>query len=113
MFSSSGALICGTMSNVFLVREGRLYTPRVDRCGVAGIMRQVVLAVAADLRLAAQEGGVDAGDPEAAGERVLPHPHPRPPPVRELQGPAPSPRALPHPPPEPPPPPPPGPRPPP
>ena len=33
----AGRSICGTMSNVFVVRDGRLLTPRVDRCGVAGV----------------------------------------------------------------------------
>ena len=32
------------MSNVFLVHGGALATPRLDRCGVAGVMREVVLA---------------------------------------------------------------------
>ena len=41
--SSSGVLACGTMSNLFLVRSGVLLTPRVDRCGIAGVMRSVVL----------------------------------------------------------------------
>src|SRR5256885_4434748 len=83
MFSSSGALICGTMSNVFLVRDGKLYTPRVDRCGVAGIMRQVVLAAAADLGLAAEERVLDRGDLEAAAEPFLPNALLRIRPVRE------------------------------
>ena len=38
MFSSSGNLISGSMSNVFLVQGGRLRTPAVDRCGVAGVV---------------------------------------------------------------------------
>jgi len=94
MFSSSGALICGTMSNVFLVRDGKLYTPRVDRCGVAGIMRQVVLAAAADLGLAAEERVLDRGDLEAAGELFLTNALIGIRPVRELEGRALSPGAL-------------------
>ena len=43
MLDSAGRLIEGTMSNVFLVREGVLYTPRLHRCGVAGVMREVIL----------------------------------------------------------------------
>ena len=43
MFSSSGRLVSGTMSNVFIVRDGRLVTPRLDLCGVAGVMRRVVM----------------------------------------------------------------------
>lgn len=41
--SSSGSLVSGTMSNVFLELDGELVTPAVDRCGVAGVMRKVVL----------------------------------------------------------------------
>ena len=36
-------LICGTMSNVFVVRNKMIATPAVVRCGVAGTMRQFVL----------------------------------------------------------------------
>ena len=41
--SGSGRLISGTMSNVFLEMESGLVTPVLDQCGVAGIMRAVVL----------------------------------------------------------------------
>lgn len=41
--SSSGQLVSGTMSNVFLQLNGELVTPAVERCGVAGVMRAVVL----------------------------------------------------------------------
>src|SRR5207248_592760 len=60
MYSSSGALISGTMSNVFLVRDERLSTPRLDRCGVAGVMRRVVLAEAAKAGIAAEERALGA-----------------------------------------------------
>ena len=43
LFSSSGTLVSGTMTNVFVVQGSKLRTPRVDRCGVAGVMRRVVL----------------------------------------------------------------------
>lgn len=41
--SSSGLLVSGTMSNVFLELDGELVTPAMDRCGVAGVMRAAVL----------------------------------------------------------------------
>ncbi len=47
VFSSSGQLVSGTMSNVFLVAGDRIRTPRLDRCGVAGVMRRVILREAA------------------------------------------------------------------
>lgn len=43
MFDRAGRLIEGTMSNVFLVRDRKLYTPRLQRCGVAGVMREIIL----------------------------------------------------------------------
>ena len=40
---ADGRLICGTMSNVFIVRNKTIATPALDRCGVAGTMRQFIL----------------------------------------------------------------------
>ena len=71
MFSSSGRLISGVMSNVFLVEGTRLRTPLLDRCGVAGIMRQVVLREAARAGIAAEEAPLDAGDLARARELFL------------------------------------------
>ncbi len=48
MFDRAERLIEGTMSNVFLVREGVLSTPRLHRCGIAGVMREIVLTQLAD-----------------------------------------------------------------
>jgi len=52
MASSSGLLVSGTMSNVFLELDGELVTPAVDRCGVAGVMRTAVLQAAARASMA-------------------------------------------------------------
>lgn len=71
MFSSSGMLISGVMSNVFLVEGARLRTPLLDRCGVAGVMRQVVLREAARAGIAAEEAPLDAGDLARARELFL------------------------------------------
>lgn len=37
-------IISGISSNIFLVFGGRLLTPRLDRCGVRGVMRDVILS---------------------------------------------------------------------
>jgi len=71
MFSSSGALVSGTMSNVFLVHGSKLLTPSVDRCGVAGVMRETVLDLAAQLGIAAAERRLDGADLAAAEELFL------------------------------------------
>ena len=71
MFSHSGRLVSGTMSNVFIVREGRVYTPRIDLCGVAGVMRSVVLREAAGVGIDVQECTLDASDLDRADEIFL------------------------------------------
>ncbi|MBT8047155.1 MAG: aminodeoxychorismate lyase [Gammaproteobacteria bacterium] len=37
-------IISGIASNIFLVLSGRLLTPRLDRCGVRGVMREAILS---------------------------------------------------------------------
>ena len=37
-------VICGVSSNIFLICSGRLLTPRLDRCGVRGVMRSAILS---------------------------------------------------------------------
>jgi len=61
LFSAGGALVSGTMSNVFLVRAGALATPRLERCGVEGVMRATVaqLAVAAGIDFREAQLGPD------------------------------------------------------
>jgi len=34
-----GQVICATAANLFIVHDGRLLTPKLDRCGVAGVAR--------------------------------------------------------------------------
>ena len=68
VFSSSGFLVSGTMSNVFLVQENRLRTPRIDRCGVAGVMRRVILREAAEVGVSVEETILTAADLKDAEE---------------------------------------------
>lgn len=71
LFSSSDRLVSGTMSNVFIVEGSRLRTPRVDLCGVAGVMRRVVLREAANAGIPVQEDVVSAEDLRSADELFL------------------------------------------
>jgi 4-amino-4-deoxychorismate lyase len=71
LFSSSGKLVSGTMSNVFIVAGSRLRTPRIDLCGVAGIMRRVVLHEAANAGVPVQEDVLTAEDLRSADELFL------------------------------------------
>jgi 4-amino-4-deoxychorismate lyase len=68
VFSSSGHLISGTMSNVFLVSQGRVLTPKLDRCGVAGVMRRVILRETAAAGVDAEERTLSDADLASADE---------------------------------------------
>lgn len=46
MLDQQENVIGGTMSNVFIAEQGRLLTPRLDHCGVAGVTRARVMALA-------------------------------------------------------------------
>jgi len=43
MLDPDDQVVAGTRSNVFGVRDGVLFTPRLDRAGIAGVMREVVI----------------------------------------------------------------------
>ena len=49
MMDVNGQVIEGTMTNLFFVKEGTLYTASLDQAGVAGIMRGVIIELAAYL----------------------------------------------------------------
>jgi 4-amino-4-deoxychorismate lyase len=71
LFSSSGKLVSGTMSNVFVVEGSSVRTPRVDVCGIAGVMRRVVLREAARNSIDVREEVLNAGDLHRADEIFL------------------------------------------
>jgi 4-amino-4-deoxychorismate lyase len=64
-------IVCGTMSNVFLRRSCSLLTPRLDRCGIAGVMRRWIMEQAQSLGLIAVEGRVRWADLRRADEVFL------------------------------------------
>ena len=68
LFSSSGRLVSGTMTNVFIVEGSRLHTPRLDLCGVAGVMRRVVLREAERAGIPVQEDVLGVDDVRKADE---------------------------------------------
>ena len=47
LMDAAGNVISGTRSNLFLVSQGKLITPDLSRCGVAGVQRDRVMAWAA------------------------------------------------------------------
>ena len=71
MLDGAGHIIGGTMTNVFIVQRRVLLTPRVDRCGVAGVMRRTVLEAAQRLGIEARECTLARTDIESADEVFL------------------------------------------
>ncbi len=61
-------LIEGTMSNLFCVTDGVLRTPRLDHCGVAGVMRSVVLDLAGEADIPVEIGTLSRQDIRQADE---------------------------------------------
>lgn len=59
MLDSAGQVIEGTMSNVFLQVGDEVVTPRLDRCGVRGVMRAEILDRVIDLGAAYRETTVN------------------------------------------------------
>ncbi len=58
LLDQDGHLVGGTKSNVFLVRDNGLVTPALSRCGVAGVTRDRVIAIAtaAGIRVELNDG---------------------------------------------------------
>ncbi|MGQ9684740.1 MAG: aminodeoxychorismate lyase [Thiobacillaceae bacterium] len=55
LLDAAGRVICAVSGNVFIYRDGALFTPRLDRCGVAGVARARLMGVAAHLKLNVHE----------------------------------------------------------
>jgi 4-amino-4-deoxychorismate lyase len=71
LLDGEGRLVEGTMSNVFLVRDGRLQTPLLDACGVAGVMRECVLELARQGGIACEVTRLGLDDVAAADEMFV------------------------------------------
>lgn len=68
MLDYEGELVCGTSSNVFLVRNGELATPDLRYCGVHGIMRAAVIRTAQELNIPVHEEPLWPDDLDSATE---------------------------------------------
>jgi len=55
MLDADDSLVCGTMTNLFIVDEAGLHTPLLDRSGVAGTARAALLAAATEAGIAVHE----------------------------------------------------------
>lgn len=66
-----GHVIEGVASNLFLVRNDVLHTPRLDNCGVAGVMREHLMASARAAGIEVMESCMDENDVTGADELFL------------------------------------------
>lgn len=71
MCDTEGFLVEGTMSNLFMVKAGQLETPLIDRCGVSGVMRRLVLEIARSQGIAVHERRVRPEELASADEVFL------------------------------------------
>lgn len=71
MLDSDGRVVEGTASNLFLVADGGLRTPALQRCGVAGVMRGLVIELASNAGLVVQEEDLGREDVARADEIFL------------------------------------------
>ena len=68
LLDTSEHVVGGTSSNVFAVRHGQLLTPAIQRAGIKGVMRHVVLAAAAELGVRAAEQDLTLAEIASADE---------------------------------------------
>ena len=71
MLDTEGFVVGGTMSNLFLVIGGHLYTPAIDRAGIAGVMRSAVLDAARPAGIDVNEGRLSVSTLAQADEAFL------------------------------------------
>lgn len=48
---TAGHLVCGTRSNLFWVRDGRLYTPALTSAGIDGVIRNKIMELCVNLNV--------------------------------------------------------------
>ena len=65
MLDTEERLICGTMSNVFIINGQSLATPAITRCGVSGVMRRRVLALMNEGGMPCEVRDIEVGELEA------------------------------------------------
>jgi branched-chain amino acid aminotransferase len=71
LVGSGQEVVEGAMSNVFVVRDGGVYTPPLSDGSLAGITRQVVLELLAELELEGGEQHLHVSDLQTADEVFL------------------------------------------
>jgi 4-amino-4-deoxychorismate lyase len=71
MLNDRAEVVCGTMTNLFVVRGTAVLTPLLDECGVAGIMRDQVMQLARQLSIELKETRLTKMDVQEADSIFL------------------------------------------
>jgi 4-amino-4-deoxychorismate lyase len=71
MLDVADRIVSGASCNVFVTRDGRLATPKLDSAGVAGVLRGIVQREAPKLGLVVQERALTLADLAAADEVLV------------------------------------------
>ncbi len=86
MLDTGGHVIEGTMTNLFLVRSGRLVTPDLSECGVLGIMRGLCIEAAGCAGIETEVRPVELAEMQTADHAFLCNSLVGIWPIRELRG---------------------------
>lgn len=71
ILNDSGLIAEATSSNIFLVKEGKLYTPGLDEACVNGVMRRVIMKIAAENKIPVYDCSLSTDDLLQADEIFL------------------------------------------
>jgi len=71
MVDQANRIVEGTKSNLFIVKHGIIYTPEIDNCGVAGVVRSIVMESALEHGLEIKETRIRVEDVASADELFL------------------------------------------
>ena len=71
MCLDDGTVICGTMTNLFVVVKEKLQTPALNRAGVEGVMRRVVIEQARRIGFECAETDLGRDEVRRADELFL------------------------------------------
>lgn len=62
LMDTQGRVISGTMTNLFCVKNERLYTPKIDNCGVKGIAREEIIAYCHKKQIPCEEKNISLAE---------------------------------------------------
>jgi len=71
MLTDSGNIVDGIMSNIFAVKDNKIFTSDLSLCGVAGVMRKTIIETAKELGFSVSEKIFSKNDIEMADELFL------------------------------------------